>query len=124
MNRRQAIGTLMVGAAGALVPSVASGCVMTFQPGAVRADRDGRATFTAFIRLDHRRCILADPPDCVTLSPKNLKILKQSGWKKVRRGMFSSEFEVQLTANSGALKVLRECQKKGISEGTISITRS
>jgi hypothetical protein len=123
MNRRQAI-TLLVGAAGAFVPSVASGCVMTFQPSTIRADRSGKATFKAFIKLDHRRCILALPPHCITLSPKNLKIVKQSGWKKVRRGMFSSEFEIQLTANRGTLKVLRECQKKGISEGTIVISKS
>lgn len=125
IDRRQAL-SLLLATGVVLVPSAAWGCVMRFEPRVVRADASGRATFTALIHLDHRRCVISLPPDCVHLVPRGLKILKQGGWSRVKRALYSNTYHVQLidAASEGSLKVWRDCSKKGISEGTISVRPS
>ena len=104
-----------------LFASIALACFITFEPETVRADADGRARFTGVIRWEHRKCVLDD--DDVNIDTKGLKVLKQSGWEQVKRDTFENEFEVQLTAKEGSLRIWRECSKKGISEATIRVTR-
>jgi hypothetical protein len=96
---------------------------MRFEPRVVRADAAGRATFTASIHLDHRRCVISLPPACVHLAPRGLRILGQGGWRRVKRTLYSNTYHVQLTdaASEGSLKVWRDCSKKGISAGTITV---
>ncbi len=118
---RRLIAISGAAAAVTLFTSVALACFITFEPENVRADSEGRASFKAVIRWEHRRCVLDD--DDVNIDTKGLKILRQTGWEQVKRGTFENEFQVQLTAKEGSLRVWRECSKKGISEGTIRITR-
>lgn len=119
LNR--AIAFLGASASVLLFTSLALACFITFEPETVRADAGGHATFDALIRWEHRRCVLDD--DDVNVDVQGLKVLKQSGWEQVKRGLFKNEFEVQLTAKEGSLRIWRECSKKGISENTIKITR-
>ena len=126
MNRRESILSLVAAAAGGaalLVPRRAHCCVVTFEPREVLAGADGHATFIARIRLDHNRCILDLPPLCVELRPIGLGILSESGWKKVHRSLFENRYHVALAAEQGSLRVWRECSKKGISEGEITVRR-
>jgi hypothetical protein len=104
-----------------LFTSIAMACFINFEPATVRADASGRASFAAIIKWEHRKCVIDD--DDVNIDTKGLKILKQTGWNQFKRGHFKNEFVVQLTAKDGALRVWRECSKKGISEATIKITR-
>jgi hypothetical protein len=122
IDRRQAL-SLLAATGAVLVPSAAWGCVMRFEPRVVQADASGRATFTALIHLDHRRCVISLPPACVHLAPRKLKILEQGGWRRVKRALYSNTYHVELTdaASEGALKVWRDCSRKGISEGTIRV---
>jgi hypothetical protein len=119
--RRRAITFLSVMTTVFLFTSVALACFITFEPDTVQADGDGRASFDGVIRWEHRKCVLDD--DDVNLDTKGLKILSQTGWKQVKRGLFKNHFEVELTSKVGELRIWRECSKKGISEHTIKITR-
>lgn len=119
--RTKVISMLGSAAAVFLFTSVALACFITFEPDTVQANADGRASFDAVIRWEHRRCVLDD--DDVNIDTNGLKILNQSGWQQVKRGLFKNHFDVQLTSKEGSLRVWRECSKKGISEHTIHITR-
>jgi hypothetical protein len=126
MNRRESILSLVAAAAGGaalLVPCRAHCCVVTFEPREVLAGADGQATFIARIQLDHTRCILDLPPRCIELRPSGLGILSETGWKKVRRSLFENRYHVALAGERGSLRIWRECSKKGISEGEITVRR-
>jgi hypothetical protein len=125
IDRRQAL-SLLAATGALLAPSAAWGCVMRFEPRVVQADASGRATFTALIYLDHRRCVISLPPACVHLVPRGLRILRQEGWRRVKRALYSNTYRVELThaGSEGSLKVWRDCSKKGISEGTIVVRPS
>ena len=118
---RRVITFLSVAIASLLFTSVALACFITFEPDTVRADSRGHASFDGIIRWEHRKCVLDD--DDINIDTKGLRIVKQSGWQQVKRGLFKNHFEVQLTSKTGELRIWRECSKKGISEHTIKITR-
>lgn len=101
--------------------TTANACEITFEPKTVKVGADGKGTFTGIIKWEHRKCPLAD--DDVNIDEKGAKVLEQSGWKKVKRGLYKNEFKVQLTADKGTLRVWRECDKKGISEGTLEVKK-
>jgi hypothetical protein len=115
------ISVLAAASAALLFTSAALACFITFEPEAVRADASGRASFDAVIRWEHRKCVLDD--DDVNVDAKGLKVLKQSGWQEVKRGLFKNHFDIQLVDKAGSLRIWRECSKKGISEHTIKIAR-
>jgi hypothetical protein len=125
--RRAALGRIVgagvAGAAGLLIPCPAQACELTFKPGQVRADATGRATFEAFIFIEHRRCVISLPPECVHVAPVGLRILRQTGWTRAKHDMYRCEFEVQLDGAQGSLRIWRDCAKKGISAGAITISR-
>ncbi len=104
-----------------LFSSVALACFITFDPETVQANSAGRAEFDAVIRWEHRKCVLDD--DDVNLDATGLKVLSQTGWEQVKRGLFKNHIAVELTSNEGTLRVWRDCSKKGISEQTIRVTR-
>ncbi len=119
--RKQAISILGTASAVFLFSSVALACFITFEPETVRAGSNGRADFDAVIRWEHRKCVLDD--DDVNVDTKGVKILSQSGWKRVKRSLYKNHFKVQLTAPVGSLRIWRDCSKKGISEHTVKIVR-
>ena len=125
--RRAALGRIVgagvAGAAGLLISSPAHACEMSFKPGQIQADATGRAIFEALIFIEHRRCVISLPPECIHVAPTGLRILRQSGWTRTKHDMYRCSFEVQLEGNQGALRIWRDCAKKGISDGAISIRR-
>lgn len=84
-------------------------------------DSSGKGSFTAVIKWEHRRCPLAK--DDVNVDGKGVKVLRQSGWEKVRRGLYRNRYEIQLKGRKGSIRIWRRCDKKGVSEGTITIRR-
>lgn len=119
--RQNVISALAAASAALLFTSAALACFISASPETVRADANGRASFDAIIRWEHRKCVLDD--DDVNIDTKGLKVLKQTGWQEEKRGQFKNHFDIQLTDKTGSLRVWRECSKKGISEHTITITR-
>lgn len=105
-----------------LLTSTALACFVTFNPDPVKVGKSGEATVTATIKWEHRRCVLDD--DDVNIDTKGVKILKKSGWIKVRRGLFTNTLKIKLTAKKqGHIRVWRECRKKGISESFVKVSR-
>jgi hypothetical protein len=104
-----------------LFSSLALACLIDFEPATVRVDGDGRASFDALIHWEHRRCVLDD--DDVNIDAKGVKVLRQSGWQKVKRGLYKNRLDIQLTAQEGSLRIWRECSKKGISDKAIRVIR-
>ena len=103
------------------VSASALACEITFDPPEVKVDKDGKATVRAIVRWEHRRCVLED--DDINIDYNNVKLIKESGWRKIKRGLFENTLEIQLTGKEGSIRVWRECSKKGISEGIIKIKR-
>ncbi|NOZ86352.1 MAG: hypothetical protein GXP49_08790 [Deltaproteobacteria bacterium] len=99
----------------------ASACHITFEPELAKAGPDGIASFTAVVKWEHRKCVLDD--DDINVDAEGVEILEQSKWRKVKRGLFKSDFKVKLTGEKGKVRVWRECSKKGVSEGFIEITK-
>jgi hypothetical protein len=110
-------------AAGLLLPAPAHACELRFQPGQVEAGPDGKASFEAFIFIEHRRCVISLPPECIHLAPSGLSIVQQSPWSRAKHDLYRASFQVQLSGDRGALRIWRDCAKKGISEGTITVVR-
>jgi hypothetical protein len=95
-------------------------CEITFEPTDKVKAVNKVAKFTAVVKWEHKKCVLAD--DDINIDYKGVKKLKESGWKKEKPGLFKNEIEVELTDKEGEVRVWRECSKKGLSEGKIKIT--
>lgn len=95
-------------------------CEITFEPTDKVKAVNKVAKFTAVVKWEHKKCVLAD--DDINIDYKGVKKLKESGWKKEKPGLFKNEIEVELTDKEGEVRVWRECSKKGVSEGKIKIT--
>jgi hypothetical protein len=119
--RQRLISALGAASAALLFTSAALACFISAEPTTVRADANGRASFDAIIRWEHRKCVLDD--DDVNIDTKGLKVLKQTGWQETKRGYFKNHFDIQLVDKAGSLRIWRECSKKGISELSIKIAR-
>jgi hypothetical protein len=97
-------------------------CGVDFEPNPVKVGKDNTAMVKVIIKWEHRRCELDD--DDVLLDLKGVKVLGQTGWKRIRHGLYYNTMKVELTHQTkGTLRVWRECSKKGISEGTVEVIR-
>ncbi len=101
--------------------SVASACIITFTPKVAKVGKDNITTVTVNVKWEHRVCEL--DYDDVTILLKNLKLLKQTGWKKVKRGLYKNTLKLKLTGKKGILIARRECDKKGESLGKLIIKK-
>ena len=104
-----------------LAPTGARACHITFEPESVKAGPDEKAEFTAVVKWEHRKCVLDE--DDINVDANGVEILEQGKWKKIKRGLYKAHFVVRLKGDKGSVRVWRECSKKGVSEGTIEITR-
>jgi len=96
-------------------------CEITFEDGEKVKAENKIARFTAVVKWEHKKCVLAE--DDINIDYNGVKKIKESGWKKVRHGLYKNEIEVELTGEEGEVRVWRECSKKGVSEGKIKITK-
>ncbi len=101
--------------------SDALACHITFDPEEVQVGADGKGTVKAIVKWEHRKCVLDD--DDVHVDANSVKIIKSTGFKKVRRGLFENVIEFQLEGEQGSIRVWRECSKKGLSEGIVKIKK-
>ncbi len=96
-------------------------CIMLIDPDPVIVDADGTATVVASIEWEHRKCVLED--DDVNFDGTNIEILKETGWVKKERGLFTNKITFKLTAEKGTVRIWRDCEKKGISEVVVKVKR-
>ncbi len=116
--------TAMLGVVAFILVAYASdarACHISFDPEEVQVGADGKGKVTAIVKWEHRKCVLDD--DDVNVDTKSVKIIKSTGFKKVKRGLFKNEIEFQLEGKEGSIRVWRECSKKGLSEGIVKIKK-
>lgn len=82
---------------------------------------DGTASFEIRFIQEHRQCELDD--DDVHIDFKGVEQVSVSSWEKVKKGTFKNDLVVKLTADSGEVRIWRECDKKGLSENAIKIIK-
>ena len=104
----------------AYVPK-SSACVVTFDPPEVHVGPDGKGTVKILLKWEHRKCVLDD--DDVHVDGTSVKILKSTGFKKVRRGRFENVVNFELQGKEGSIRVWRDCSLKGLSEGIVKIKK-
>ncbi len=101
-----------------VLTALAYPCIIAFEPDKIKIAEIGKPVeIKVFVKLEHRRCPIA--LEDTNFEVKNIKIPKKGQWVKVKRGLYSVRLKVVLTEESGELRVTRECEKKGISEGTL-----
>ena len=105
----------------AALPEKSQACIITFEPSDVVVDENGEATVRVVLKWEHRRCVLDD--DDVNIDYENIKELSNTGWKKIKRGLFENILKIKLTGDEGMIRVWRDCSKKGISEGILKIKK-
>ncbi|MCU0275390.1 MAG: hypothetical protein MUF02_00780 [Acidobacteria bacterium] len=69
------------------------------------------------LKYEHRRCVieLAD----TQLKPSGLEIIDKGEWQTLGSGTYSLKLKVRIKATQASLAVVRECEKKGISQETM-----
>jgi hypothetical protein len=106
--------TAVVLLAGPLFP-----CIINFKPEKVLVERGKPVTVKLLVELEHRRCPL--PLEDTELEGDQVEIIEQGSWTKRSRNLYEIELTLVLKAEEGELRVIRECEKKGISEGTLKV---
>ncbi len=96
-------------------------CIIEFEPESLKLAKGETATVKLHLKYEHRKCeITLDDTEYET---KGLKILEMGKWTKIKRGDFSREIKIMLIAEKGTLRIIRECTKKGISEGVLKVKK-
>lgn len=96
-------------------------CEITFNPEEIKVDESGTTKVTVVVKWEHRTCELDD--DDLTIDLEGIEKISDTGWTNISPGLFHNELTLKLTADTGSLRVWRECSKKGLSEGKITISR-
>ena len=106
----------------------ADACIITFEPvsgeadtSGIAADTSGVVELTAIVKWEHRRCVLDE--DDFNVDYKGMVELSNTGWTRVKRGLYANIFKVKLTEQDGTMRVWRDCSKKGVSEGMVRLYR-
>jgi hypothetical protein len=80
--------------------------------------REAQAVVT--VVLEHRNCRI--PMEQTAIEGKGLTIVKQGAWQRVKADTYSLDITFILNGPKGELRVSRECDKKGVSEGVLKVT--
>ena len=100
-----------------IVPALS--CIIEFEPIEVKLKKGETTTVILHLKYEHRKCeITLDDTEYET---KGIKIIEMGKWVKIKKGDFSRKIKIKLTADKGTLKIIRECTKKGISEGELKV---
>jgi len=95
-------------------------CFIEFEPDAVTVKQGEEFTITLVIEHEHRRCELT--LDDTEYEVKGLEIVKKGEWKSEDRSLHRQMLTLKLVADKGTLRVVRECTRKGISQGILKVT--
>lgn len=94
-------------------------CHIEFDPPEVTVKKGEIFRVTVVLELEHRRCELT--LDDTQYEVEGLEIVKKGDWKSEDRFTHRQEITLKLTADKGTLEVLRECTRKGLSEGVLTV---
>jgi hypothetical protein len=79
-------------------------------------------TIEAIVEKEHRRCVLPDNEVFLELS-ESLKLLDDTGWHAEGGMEIRNTLILEVVAESETtVRVFRECSKKGVSEGILSLS--
>jgi len=95
-------------------------CHIGFEPEKMSVKKGETFTVTVVLELEHRRCELT--LDDTQYEVEGLEIVKKGEWQSQDRFTHRQEITLKLTADKGTLEVLRECTRKGLSEGVFTVT--
>ena len=99
----------------------ADACEVTFRPEKVTGRPGDIVEITTVVWWEHRRCLLGK--DEVDIDIDGGKLLSQSGWNKVGRGVYENKLKIKLLKKGETtIDVHRRCRKKGVSRGVMKIT--
>ncbi len=112
--RKAILMVLLVALAGMVYP-----CIISFEPESVVTEQGKPFEVKVYVKLEHRRCPVKIKE--TKFEGKNIKILSKGEWVKEKKGLYSVVLKVLSTGENGELRVIRECEKKGISEGLLKI---
>ena len=95
-------------------------CKISYDPGKVEGIVGEKKTVEIELKWEHRRCVL-DEYD-ISMEFKGVTLIEQQGWEKVRSMLYKNVVTVRLDEpGKGTIRVYRECSKKGLSEGILTI---
>jgi len=104
----------------ALISLPAHACEVTFKPRELQGKLGQTVKVTAVVWWEHRRCELGKHD--VDIEVRGGKLVKQSGWEKVDRGVYENDLQIKLERKGTVeLDVHRRCRKKGLSIGILKI---
>jgi len=104
----------------ALISVPSNACEITFKPPVLKGKLGQTVKVTAVVWWEHRRCELGK--DDVDIEVRGGKLVKQSGWEKVDRGVYENDLQIKLERKGTVeLDVHRRCRKKGLSIGILKI---
>ena len=95
-------------------------CHIYFEPKIKTLQQGKEVEVTIYVKLEHRRCDI--PLDATVIEAENIAIKEKGNWEKIKKGLYKLNIKIILTAAKGELRVIRECEKKGISEGILEVT--
>jgi len=94
-------------------------CFIEFDPESVTVKQGEEFTVILVIEHEHRRCELT--LDDTGYEAEGLEIIKKGEWESKDRFLHRQVLTLKLTAAEGKLRVVRECTRKGISEGILKV---
>lgn len=95
-------------------------CEIRFEQAKMTAALGREAQATVTVVLEHRNCKV--PMEQTVVEGKGLTIVKTGSWKRIKADTFSMDITFILNAPKGEVRVVRECEKKGASEGVLKVT--
>lgn len=95
-------------------------CHIEFEPAEISVNKGETFIVTVVLELEHRRCELT--LEDTQYEVNGLEIVKKGEWESEDHFTHRQEITLKLTAEKGTLAVLRECTRKGVSEGVLTVT--
>ncbi len=96
-------------------------CDITFEPSTVKVNSNNIASVKITLELAHKNC--PEKLKDVNFDYTGVKLIKKGEWKQVSKRVFEIVLDIKLTDVRGSIRVWRECDKEGISEGKISVSK-
>lgn len=95
-------------------------CIIEFEPETISVKKGETFTVTMVLENEHRRCELT--LEDTEYKVEGLEIVKKGEWESEDRYTHRQVLTLKLVGDKGELRVVRECTRKGISEGILKVT--
>lgn len=96
-------------------------CDITFEPSTVKVNSNNMASVKVTLELAHKNC--PEKLKDVNFDYRGIELIKKGEWKQVSKRVFEIVLDIKLVSSNGSIRVWRECDKEGISEGTIKVSK-